>query len=976
MNKLPGFLIILSASLFLAGITHAQISQGGTPLSLKYPILKAQSAIPAERMPDFDIDYFRTEDSIEQAEGDIPFRFGAPFDVDYNLGNSGMWEELSNGDRLWRLQIESPGAYTLNLIYDDFWLPEGANLYIYNKSLDYIIGAFTNANNKDHGMFATQPVKGDHCILEYYEPANVNGQGRISISRVVHGYKDIFKFFQAGFGSSGSCNVNVNCPEGDDWKKESRSVAMVLLGSGTRWCSGALINNERYDATPYFLTADHCLGGESTWIFMFNYESPDCTNIDGPTNMTLQGSTLRANYPPSDMALVEISEAPPVEYEVYFSGWSNLDQASQSSIAIHHPSGDIKKISYDFDPVTATEYGEITGDSHWRVADWDIGTTEGGSSGSPLYNTEHQIIGQLHGGYAACPNDEPDWYGKFSYSWNTSSQHDEQLAYWLDPDNTELISLTGYDPNSSINIIHTALENTRDTLTDHLIACEIISDNPINQGNTLLKYFIDAVLIEETLIPTGNPDEYSAIIPAQKAGTGISYYIYTEDIGGHSDSTILFDFFIDYTPEISIAIESLSDTLWMGNTSQKELILENVGNGDISYNLALNIFLESNPVLNDLIINDKLMAPNHNYQPSYYDVTSSKDELDPRIGYPIDKNAGGPDEFGYIWLDSDELGGPAFDWIDISSTGTDITANLQDDNYIGPFPIGFDFYFYGMTQDQFYVGSNGLVGFDTPQLNAYFNSPIPSINVPNNYLAWLWMDLNITDFDNPNATVHYETIDDKLIIQFTGYPMYGAAPGDVVTAQVIFDTSSNIIYQYLAFDGNFTTNISAVGIENSTGTDGLEVVFKNNYLKDNLAIRFTPIDLWFSTNKKSGTILPQESEIIICSFDAIDLAPGQYQLELNVTSNDPKPENSIIIVPVSLIIEDFPYICGDANGDEYINIGDAVFLINNIFKEGPFPEPIESGDANCDGSSDVGDAVYVINLAFKEGPPPCCPEWQ
>ncbi|MFH1701074.1 MAG: trypsin-like peptidase domain-containing protein [Candidatus Zixiibacteriota bacterium] len=974
MNKAPKFLINLFLCLTLSGIASAQLSQGGMPVSFKYPALKAQSAVPTESMPDFDIEYFLTEDSIEQAEGDIPFRFGVPFDVNLNLDNSGVWEDIPNGDRLWRLRIESSGAYSINLIYDDYWLPEGAQLFIYNESHDGVIGAFTNTNNKDHGMFASMPVKGDVCFLEYYEPDAVAGQGRISISRVIHAYKDIFKFFQAGFGGSGSCNINVNCPEGDNWKKDSRAVAMIILASGTRLCSGALVNNVRYDGTPYFLTADHCLGMESTWIFMFNYESPDCTNIDGPTNMTLQGSTLRANYPPSDMALVEISETPPAGYGVYFAGWSNLDQSSQTSTAIHHPSGDIKKISFDYDSLTSTEYGELAGETHWRVADWDLGTTEGGSSGSPLFNPEHQIIGQLHGGYAACDNDDPDWYGKFSYSWNTGSQPDEQLAYWLDPDNTGLISMIGFDPNTGLNIIHTAIEDSRDTVNDYLITCEIISDIPIKQENTFLNYFIGENPYLETMAPTGNPDEFTAIIPAQKAGTSISYYIYTEDISGHKDSTIMFEFYIDYTPEILVSVETLNESLWIGNTSQQEFTIENIGNGDILYNLKLNLFPESNPALKELIVGDKLQAPSHNYQSSYYDAKSSKDESDPRVGYPVDKNAGGPDDFGYIWIDSDDLGGPTFDWNDISSTGTDITADLRDDNSIGPFPIGFDFNFYGLTYSQFYIGSNGLVGFNSNQLHAYFNSPIPSENVPHNFLAWLWMDLDITSLNNPDGRVYYETIDDRLIIQFTDYPMYSADPGDVATAQVILDTSGTIIYQYLSFDGNFAANIAVVGIENSTGTDGLEVVFKNNYLKDNLAIRFTPVDLWFNLDKKSGTILPQESDLIACVFDALALDPGDYYLELNIFSNDPKPENSNIIIPVNLNIAEFPYICGDANGDEFVNLGDAVFMITYIFKSGTKPDPIESGDANCDGNSDVGDAVYVINYAFKSGPKPCCPE--
>lgn len=65
------------------------------------------------------------------------------------------------------------------------------------------------------------------------------------------------------------------------------------------------------------------------------------------------------------------------------------------------------------------------------------------------------------------------------------------------------------------------------------------------------------------------------------------------------------------------------------------------------------------------------------------------------------------------------------------------------------------------------------------------------------------------------------------------------------------------------------------------------------------------------------------------------------------------------------------YICGDANSDEGVNVGDAVYLINYVFKGGPAPDPLEAGDANCDGGVNVGDAVYLINYVFKGGPAPC-----
>ncbi len=438
------YLAIILALSF--SVSYSQISEGGTPYSFGKSL---SSNIDIKQMPSVDVQALLAEDAIDESQG-IPFRFGAPFDVHYDILNSGTWTDLPDGSGLWRLEIKSDGAYSINLIYDHFFIPPGAELFIYNEAHDIIFGAFTSKNNRDYDEFATAPVKGNVTILEYHEPAAARGSGYISISRVVHAYKDIFDFggtTDKGFGNSGSCNNNINCPEGAPWQNEKRAGAMILLADGTRICSGSLVNNVRQDGTPYFLTANHCLIGDyTTWIFMFKYESPNCTNIDGPTNYTLQGAALRATNGYSDFSLLELDDDPPSSYNVYYAGWSNVDVASQNSTCIHHPRGDIKKISFDYDPVVSTDYLGTSGSTHWRIVDWDDGTTEPGSSGSPLYDPNHHIVGQLHGGYAACGNDDSDWYGKFAKSWNYGSTISTRLKDWLDPDNTGATTFDGFDP--------------------------------------------------------------------------------------------------------------------------------------------------------------------------------------------------------------------------------------------------------------------------------------------------------------------------------------------------------------------------------------------------------------------------------------------------------------------------------------------------------------------------------------------------
>ena len=124
---------------------------------------------------------------------------------------------------------------------------------------------------------------------------------------------------------------------------------MILTSGGSRLCTGSMVNNTAQDLTPYFLTANHCLGGNDSWIFMFNYESSGCQNQNGLTNMTVSGSTLLANSATSDFALLELNESIPEDYNVFFSGWDVTGNTPNIPVCIHHPSGDIKKITFDED---------------------------------------------------------------------------------------------------------------------------------------------------------------------------------------------------------------------------------------------------------------------------------------------------------------------------------------------------------------------------------------------------------------------------------------------------------------------------------------------------------------------------------------------------------------------------------------------------------------------------------------------------
>ena len=439
-------------------------------------------------MDDFNLDSLRAEDEILDQHKDIPYRFGFNFDVDLNPDNSGTTIYNSRGDKLWRVGIVSHGAVSLNLLMDQFVLPEGAELYLYTPGYEYASGAFTAMNNKDWNSLATDMLPGDTLIVEYYEPADVEFQGLVSIGRVTHGYRSMLDF-----GDSGACNNNVNCPEGAAWQTEKRSVLLILVG-GNAACSGALINNTAQDGTPFFLTADHCLGGSvANWVFRFNYESPGCANVNGPTNQSVSGAILRANNSASDFALLELSSNPPASYNPFFAGWSRILTTPPSSVGIHHPSGDIKKISFENDPLMVIPWG---GADCWHVQAWDDGTTEPGSSGSPLFDDQHRIIGQLYGGQASCSFNFNDYYGRFSTSWH-GNYTPNRLSDWLDPLGLDPMTLGGYPSFSrdlqladvvGVDPTHCGLQATvgfvlrnigSDTLTTTTITYELNGGTPV-----------------------------------------------------------------------------------------------------------------------------------------------------------------------------------------------------------------------------------------------------------------------------------------------------------------------------------------------------------------------------------------------------------------------------------------------------------------------------------------------------------------
>jgi PKD repeat protein len=322
-----------------------------------------------------------------------------------------------------------------------------------------ITAMFSDAEEGDYRVLG--PFYGDSALIRvsWFGASGMSAISLLNIGLIGHPDHD------RNFGSSGSCNVNVNCSEGSGWQNQRRGIVRILVkqGSALFWCSGSLVNNVRQDKTPYVLTANHC-GIQSSfedylqWVYYFNYESSSCIDpVIEPVYQSLTGSQLVAASQNdvetgSDFRLVLLNQSIPESFNVFYNGWNRSENVTNSGVCIHHPSGDIKKVSTYSDAPVSTGFGQQNTDPagrYWRV-NWvetenGHGVTEGGSSGSPLFDASGRIIGALTGGNASCGNLlAPDYYGKFSFSWEQNGiQTDKQLKPWLDPDQTGLIQLNG-----------------------------------------------------------------------------------------------------------------------------------------------------------------------------------------------------------------------------------------------------------------------------------------------------------------------------------------------------------------------------------------------------------------------------------------------------------------------------------------------------------------------------------------------------
>lgn len=424
--------------LLSAGFAFAQVADGSMPASFS-GTLKTATIIPVGKLQP--VDAARLQ-AIDEQEG-VNNRYGVLQTMNINLCEKALRSQVGTMN-VWRYRLSGSGVYALGLNFSIFDIPEGAALYVYSADGKLIRGGFTSRNSKPNGGLTLADFPDDELIIEYNEPVDAAFHGGVILGSVSSAYVEL--------STKASNRIQINCVEGEDWQAHKRAVCLITFNDGQNsyYCTGFLVNNVNEDGTPFFLTARHCISSAaeaSTLVAYFNYENSSCTADDASREQTVSGASLLASGSASDFTLVRLDEEIPQEYEPFFAGWDASDNNPQSGTCIHHPNGAPKSLAQDNDEVFSNDTpiiweqneGISEVDSHWEVF-YDVGSDENGSSGAPLFDHNKRVVGQLHGG-----DNSTSLFGKFSWSWDRRAGASSQLKYWLDPDNTGVVQMDGFD---------------------------------------------------------------------------------------------------------------------------------------------------------------------------------------------------------------------------------------------------------------------------------------------------------------------------------------------------------------------------------------------------------------------------------------------------------------------------------------------------------------------------------------------------
>ena len=457
-------------SIFIVSQAFAQYESAGAPL--KYTLEK-QGMRRSTSNFFINLNADTTQVSLDASKREYVSGVTCPLSISMNDGSTFVEGDM----KVWRVGLHSDKAKGISLFFDKFLLPEGGKLFVYNPSQSIVYGAFTSENNNDANQLLIRPLASDSIIVEYQEPFTAPFEADLHISLATHELRKVNDFM-----ASNECTPVVTGQVKAEILKRAVCLLYMVGDTQSSWGSGALINNANHK--PYVYTAGHNIETADLapkTVFYFNYEVPEVdVNFQGSRQFTISGSKLISRDSYVDFALVELNKMPPADYRPYLAGWTrNTPKAPY--MCIQHPYGDIKKVSYanehDVSSFSDTSYGK-----YWWVKRWQNGITQSGSSGSPLFDADGYIVGNLTGGKSFCDTPVDDYFCQFTASWDYYSDINKQLACYIDPNGTDAVSMEGYDPYLDLEV-----KRISNIKNGDVIALNAVENSPL-VGHTSYKF--------------------------------------------------------------------------------------------------------------------------------------------------------------------------------------------------------------------------------------------------------------------------------------------------------------------------------------------------------------------------------------------------------------------------------------------------------------------------------------------------------